>query len=96
MLKSHFYGVPFLGFSSKERDGNEFLISIIKKCENVRMSHRYQGYLRIRCDEYRMVLYRSILEDMEYLGYYVHIKKTFSKIKLPILKKFYERFNYEK
>lgn len=63
-------------FYVSEKTGNEFLLSILKGCKNVRKSNRYKGYLRVKLDDYRLALYNKIIKDGGHLLEEKHVKET--------------------
>lgn len=54
-------GVPT--FYVKENSQNNFLMSILSKCNNKRKSMRYKGYIRVEVEDYRKALFEKIKED---------------------------------
>lgn len=67
-------------FYVSEKTGNEFLLSIIKDCPQVRKSNRYKGYLRVKTDEYKAAIYNKIVKDIGCLGEDKHIRETLNDL----------------
>lgn len=54
-------GIPT--FYVRQKNANQFLARIIKKCQNTRSSHRYPGYIRVPARNYHLALIQLLRRD---------------------------------
>ncbi|MFZ3115965.1 MAG: hypothetical protein WA133_04360 [Syntrophales bacterium] len=67
-------------FYVRRATGNQFLRKIVSKCERMRASRRYPGYLRLYHKEYCRALIRILQEDAADLIDLLRLKETISDL----------------
>lgn len=67
-------------FYIRQTTGNQFLRKIVKKCEQMRASHRYPGYLRLYHREYCRALIRILQEDAADLIDLLQLQETMADL----------------
>ena len=75
-------GIPT--FFVHKSTGNQFMKWILRRTHNIRKSHRYAGFLRVRNIEYHRALLRIIREDAKDLIEMMHLEETIADLEQRI------------